>query len=93
MEALPKLLSASKTSKQSLQIRKDSLVAQMIKNLPTMQETQVQSLGGEGPLGKGMATHSIVLALQYSCLETPLDRVARLAIVHGVVKSQRQLRN
>ena len=93
MEALPKLLSASKTSKQSLQIRKDSLVAQMIKNLPTMQETQVQSLGGEGPLGKGMATHSIVLALQYSCLETPLDREARLAIVHGVVKSQRHLRN
>ena len=39
-----------------------SLVAQMIKNLPAMQETQVQFLGGEDPLEKGMATHSIVFA-------------------------------
>ena len=71
MEALPKLLSASKTSKQSLQIRKDSLVAQMIKNLPTMQETQVQSLGGEGPLEKGMATHSSILAWKLPWTERP----------------------
>ena len=35
-------------------------------NLPTMQETQVQSLGQEDPLEKGMAAHS-----QYSCLENP----------------------
>ena len=34
----------------------------MIKNLPAMQETQVQSLGQEDPLEKGMATHSITLA-------------------------------
>ena len=33
----------------------------MVKNLPTMQETQVQSLGQEDPLEKGMATHSIFL--------------------------------
>ena len=40
-----------------------SLVAQMIKkNLPAMQETQVQSLGGEDPLGEGMATHSSITA-------------------------------
>ena len=39
-----------------------SLVAQMVKNLPTMQETQVRSLGQEDPLEKGMATHSSVLA-------------------------------
>ena len=32
----------------------------MVKNLPTMQETQVQSLGQEDPLEKGMATHSLV---------------------------------
>ena len=32
----------------------DSLVAQMVKNLPTMQETRVRSLGGEDPLEKGM---------------------------------------
>ena len=39
-----------------------SLVAQMVKHLPTMQETQVQSLGWEAPLEKEMATHSSVLA-------------------------------
>ena len=38
-----------------------SLVAQMVKNLPTMQETQVQSLGREDPLEKGKATHSSIL--------------------------------
>ena len=39
-----------------------SLEAQMVKNLPTMQETQVQSLGGEDPLEKGMGTHFSILA-------------------------------
>ena len=39
-----------------------SLVAQRIKNLPAMQETQVQSLGQEDPLEKSMATHSSILA-------------------------------
>ena len=39
-----------------------SLVAQLVKNLPTMQEIQVQSLGGEDPLEKEMATHSSILA-------------------------------
>jgi len=34
----------------------------MVKNLPAMQETQVQSLGWEGPLQKGMATQSRTLA-------------------------------
>ena len=34
----------------------------MIKNLPAIQETQVQSLGQEDPLEKGMATHSSILA-------------------------------
>ena len=41
-----------------------SLVAQTIKTLPAMQETQVQSLGGEDPPGEGN-----VNPLQYSCLE------------------------
>ena len=40
----------------------DSLVAQMVENLPAMQEIQVQSLGMEDPLEKGMATHFIILA-------------------------------
>ena len=39
-----------------------SPVAQMVKNLPVMQETQVPTLGWEGPLEKGMATHSRILA-------------------------------
>ena len=38
-----------------------SLVAQTVKRLPTMWETQVQSLGGEDPLEKEMATHSSTL--------------------------------
>ena len=38
------------------------LVAQTVKNLPAMQETQVRSLGWEEPLEKGMATHSSILA-------------------------------
>ena len=39
-----------------------SLVAQRLKCLPSMQETQVQSLGQEDPLEKEMATHSSILA-------------------------------
>ena len=39
-----------------------SLVVQMVKNLFAIQETQVQSLGQEDPLEKGMATHSNILA-------------------------------
>ena len=39
-----------------------SLVAQMVKNLPAMQVTQVKSLGGEDPLEKGMASDSSILA-------------------------------
>ena len=39
-----------------------SLVARMVKNLPAMWETQVQSLGWEDPLEKGMVTHSSILA-------------------------------
>ena len=39
-----------------------SLVAQMVKNLPAMWETWIQSLGWEDPLEKGMTTHSSILA-------------------------------
>ena len=39
-----------------------SLVAQLAKNLPAMQEIQVRSLGQEDPLEEGMATHSSILA-------------------------------
>ena len=48
-----------------------SLVAQMVKHLPTMQETQVQYLGWENPLEKEMATHSSILAWRFSWMEEP----------------------
>ena len=60
-----------------------SLLTQLIKNLPAMQETWVQSLGWEDPLEKGMATHSSILAWRI-----PMDRGAWQAAVHGVSKSQ-----
>ena len=46
-------------------------MAQMVKNLPAMQETQVQSLGREDPLEKGMATHSSILAWTVPRTEEP----------------------
>ena len=45
-----------------LQYSQASLVAQLVKNLPAMQDTWVQSLGWEDPLEKGKATHSSTLA-------------------------------
>ena len=39
-----------------------SLIAQLVKNLPAMQENWVQSLGWEDPMEKGKATHSSILA-------------------------------
>ena len=39
-----------------------SLMAQMVKSMPAMQETQVQSMGWEDPLEKGLTTHSSILA-------------------------------
>ena len=39
-----------------------SVIAQLVKNLPAMRETWVQSLGWEDPLEKGKATHSSILA-------------------------------
>ena len=47
------------------------LVAQMVKNLPAMQETQVGSLGQEDLLEKGMATHSKILAWKIPWTEEP----------------------
>ena len=48
-----------------------SLVAQMVKNLPTRQETRVQSLGWEDSVEKGMATYSSILAWRIPCTEEP----------------------
>ena len=46
-------------------------MAQRVKNLPAMQETHVQSLGWEDPLGKGMATHSSIIAWRTPWTEEP----------------------
>ena len=52
-----------------------SLVAQTVKTLPAIQETQLQFLGWENPL-------------QYSCLENSIDRGSWQVIVYGVAKSR-----
>ena len=49
----------------------DLIEAQMVKHLPTMQETWVQSLGKEDPLEKEMATHSSILAWKIQWMEEP----------------------
>ena len=51
--------------------KRASLKAQVVKNLPGMQETWVQSLGQEDPLEKGMATHSCILAWKVPWKEEP----------------------
>ena len=65
-----------------------SLVAQMVKNLPAMQETWVRSLGWKDPLEEGMAIHSSILAWRIL-----MDRGAWQAIVHEVTNSQTRLNN
>ena len=52
-----------------------------VKNLPTMQETQIRSLGQEDPLEKEITAHSSIL-----CLGNPMDRGAWRAIVHGIAR-------
>ena len=63
-----------------------SLVAQMVKCLPAMQEIWVWSLGREDPLEEGMATHSSILAWKI-----PTDGGTWKATVHGAPKSWTQL--
>ena len=57
--------------KQSIQIYVASLVAQLVKNLPAMQETWVRFMGREDPLEKEMATHSNILAWRLPWTEEP----------------------
>ena len=63
-----------------------SLVAQLVKNLPAMQETQIRFLGWEDPLEKEVATHSSILAYRI-----PMDRGAWQATVHGVTRVRHDL--
>ena len=61
-------------------------MAQVVENLPTMQETWVLSLDWEDPLEEGIVTHSSILAWRIS-----MDREAQQATVHGVIKSRTRL--
>ena len=54
-----------------------------VKDLPTMQETRVRSLGWEKPMEEGIATHSSILAWRI-----PMDRGAWWDTVKGVTKSR-----
>ena len=56
------LVARIRTSELVRVIARASLVAQMVKNLPAMQDARIRSLGWEDPLEKGMATHSSILA-------------------------------
>ena len=67
-----------------------SLVAQIVKDLPAVQETWVLSLGWEDPLEEGLATHCSILAWRIP-LENP--HVAWRATVQEVAKSQTRLRD
>ena len=62
-------------------------MAQMVKNPPMMQETQVRSLGREDLLEKGMATHSSIRAWRIPWTE----ETGELYIVHRVLKSWMRL--
>ena len=57
-------------------------MAQMVKNLPEVQETQVRSLDREDPPEKGIATYSSIIAWRI-----PMDRGAWWATIHGIAKS------
>ena len=70
-----------------INITRASLVAQMVKHLTTIWETQVQSLGQEDLLEKEMATHSSIHAWRIPWTEDP----GRLQSVCGVAKSWTQL--
>ena len=65
-------------------LEKTSLVAQMVKRLPTMQETRVQSLGWEDLLEKAMAPHSSTLAWKIPGMEEPggLQPMGSLGVGH-----------
>ena len=66
---LPKRRTPTYKEEQSYLLKR--LVAQMVKNLPAMQETWVQSLGREDLLEKGIVTHSSILAWRIPWAEEP----------------------
>ena len=64
-------------------------MAQTLKNLPALQETQVRSQGLEDLLEEGMETHSSVLAWRIPWTEEPDGLLSMGTMVHGVVRNQR----
>ena len=70
-----------------------SLVAQMVKNLPAMQETWVQSLSQEDFLEEGMATHSSILAWEIPQTEEPggLQSMWSQRVRHYLMTKQQML--
>ena len=76
-------------------LRKASLVAQMVKNLPSVWKTQVRCLCQDDPLEKEMATHSSILAWRIPWTEEPAgqqsmgskSQTLSLSTVHGVKES------
>ena len=85
--SMPHLLSSLELSGsfEVLFMHQASLVAQMVKHLPTMWETQVQSLAWEDLLEKEMATHSSILAWKISWMEEPgrLQSMASQRVGHN----------
>ena len=71
---------------------KASLVAQLVKNPPVMEETWVQSPGGEDLLEKGMATHSSILAWRIPRTEAPdgLWSLSRKRVGHDLATKLQQ---
>ena len=71
------------------------LAAQMVKNVAAMQETWVQSLGWEDPLGKCMATHSTILTWRIPWTEGPggLQSMGLQRVRHDLVNKQQQKLN
>ena len=73
---------------QLFSINKVSLIAQMVKNLLAVQETQVQSLDREDPLEKEMATHSCILAWETPWTEEPEGLCGGHRVRHGLATKQ-----
>ena len=70
-------------------------MAQILKNLPTMQVTWVQSLGQEGPLEKEMATHSSILAWRIPWTEEPggLQSMGSQRVGHNLLNTIKPIDN
>ena len=80
-----------KAFKEVIKLKGESVVASSVKNLPTMQETRVQFLGGEDPLEKEMATHSSILAWEIPWTEKlGCGSCGRKGVRHDLVTKHHQ---